>query len=692
MTQRMVGVDVGGTFTDVFVLDGVSGAIRTAKVPTTRHDHSEGMLAGLAAVGLLDGDASIDATMVLIHGTTVGTNAILERTGARCGLLTTRGFRDVLELGRRTRPHAYGLAGTFEPLIPRDLRLEVTERIDAAGQVVLPLAEDEVRDGVRSLLAAGVEAIVIHFLHSYANPAHERRAVEIARELWPDGCISAGTEILPEVREYERGTTAALNAYIQPLVLRYLERLERRLQSTGRRDELLVMQSSGGMMAAALVREHAIQTALSGPAACALAAARIAVAAGYPHAISCDMGGTSFDVALIRDGAPAVSSEKELAYGLPIRIPMIDITTIGAGGGSIARIDDGGMLQVGPASAGAVPGPICYGRGGRDPTVTDAHVVLGRIKPAALAATGNPVDRDAVAQAIADRIGGPLGLGAAAAAAAILDVTANQLAGAIRLVSIEKGHDPRDVVLVACGGAGPLHAVALARELGIPTVLVPLAPGLASALGCALADVRHDFVQTVNVPLLDADPETIDAIFARQREEGQTWIAREQIPLASIEATHEADLLYSGQSHLFRVPVESPGFDPALVASRFAEHYRERFAIELPEMRAVLVNLRTAVTGRRPPFDLRMLASLPSGRLADACTETRTVAFDGSWHNTPIYRRERLPDGVTIAGPAIVEQTDATTVIDPGAMARVDAFGNLIITVLATGKTGHDVA
>ncbi|HEX5109212.1 MAG TPA: hydantoinase/oxoprolinase family protein, partial [Vicinamibacterales bacterium] len=273
MTERIAGVDVGGTFTDVLVLDGESGVIRTAKVPTTRHDHGEGMLAGLAATGLLESGTSTDATMVLIHGTTVGTNAILERTGARCGLITTRGFRDVLELGRRTRPHAYGLAGNFEPLIPRDRRLEVTERIDAAGQVMLPLAEDEVRDAVEHLLAAGVEAIVIHFLHSYANPAHERRASEIARELWPDGCISAGSAILPEVREYERGTTAALNAYIQPLVSRYLERLERRLHSEGRHDELLVMQSSGGTMAAALVREHAIQTALSGPAACALAAA-----------------------------------------------------------------------------------------------------------------------------------------------------------------------------------------------------------------------------------------------------------------------------------------------------------------------------------------------------------------------------------------------------------------------------------
>ncbi len=674
MGGRIVGVDVGGTFTDLLLVDEETRRFRTAKVPTTP-DQSVGFMAGIAALG-----AAPRGIEALVHGTTIGTNAVLERKGAVCGLITTRGFRDVLELGRRTRPYGYGMIGSFEALIPRDLRLEVTERIAADGSVVLPLDENEVRDRIRRLLDLGAQALAIHFIHSYVNPAHEERAFEIAREIWPNEFVTVGSRTLREVREFERGSAAAINGYIQPIVSTYVAKVNGALAENGFARELLVMQGNGGMMAASVAGAHAVHTVLSGPAAGVIAAAATTAQAGFRNAITGDMGGTSFDVAVVLDGAPVVSSEKDIAYGVPVRVPMIDIHTIGAGGGSIARLNKAGILQVGPDSAGSVPGPICYGRGGAEPTITDANLVLGRLDPAALAGARAGADRDRVAAILEGRIGRTLGFDATETAAAMIAVANNQMAGAIRLVSLAKGHDPRDFVFFAFGGAGPLHAVALARELGIPKVLVPRYPGITSAMGCVLADVRHDFVRTVNRMLDEVSGADMDAVYAAQADAGRALLAREGIAVEAVEVRHEADLLYQGQSHVLRIPAASPGFDPPRVRADFAERYFMRFDIELPEMKPVLMNLRTTVIGRRPPLDLRLLAG-GGERLDAAPAGRRRTYFDGRWHDAALYRRDMLPVGARIEGPAVVEQPDATTWLDPRASAVTDEFGNLVVAV-----------
>lgn len=676
MDGWQIGVDVGGTFTDVVAVEPTLGIFTVAKVSSTPGDQSVGVMAGLAKAGRDPAE-----TTAFVHGTTVGTNAVLERKGAICGLVTTQGFRDTLELGRRTRPTPYGMIGTFEPLISRERRLEVPERMDAAGRVLVPLDEQALRAAIKSLSERGAEALVIHFLHSYANPIHELRAAEIAREMWPNPYISVGHEILSEVREFERASTAAVNASIQPIMARYLGRLASKLGEGGFKREPLVMQGNAGTMTVSVASEHAVQTVMSGPAAGALAAARVGNDAGLNNIIACDMGGTSFDVTLIRNGAPSLSAEKDIAYGMPVRVPMIDIHSIGAGGGSIARINRAGILQVGPESAGSRPGPICYGRGGEQPTVTDANLLLGRLDPASMPGIEAPASLDVVRAAILDRIGKPLGLDAIEAAAAIIAVAANHLASAIRLVSIEKGFDPRDFALFAFGGAGPLHATALAKELGVPRVLVPRFPGATSALGCILADLRHDFVQTVNIPLAEVDDAAMEAILAEQAERGRDVIARERVPVERIVAVHEADLLFRGQSHVFRMPVASPGFDRTAVMRDFAARYKARFDIELAEMRAMLINLRTSVQGLRKKVGMEMFAPTSTSGPAVAPRAVRGVSFGGRVHETPVWRRESLPVGHTLRGPVIVEQMDATTVVDPGARLDVDRVGNLIITV-----------
>jgi N-methylhydantoinase A len=670
-----IGVDVGGTFTDLLALDPERGVFRVAKVASTPEDQSVGFIAGLAVL-----ETDLAAVAALVHGTTVATNAVLERKGARCGLITTAGFRDVLELGRRTRPNPYGMTGSFEALIPRDLRAEVPERIDAAGRVLTALDEAAVRQEVRRLRERGAEALVIHFIHAYANPAHEQRCGEIARDIWPNRFVTLGSNILREVREFERGSTAALNGYVQPIVSRYLGRLSQNLRSAGLSNELLVMQGNGGMMAASTAVDLAVHTVLSGPAAGAIAAARIGVQAGYPNLVACDMGGTSFDVSLIAAGEPALSAEKDIAYGVPLRVPLVDIHTIGAGGGSIAQITRAGLLQVGPESAGARPGPIAYGRGGTAVTVTDANLLLGRLNPNRLTGVEDCAPMEAIAAAIDEQVGAPLGLDAIGAAAAVLAVTTNQLAHAIRLVSVEKGHDPRDFGLFAFGGAGPLHAVEIARELGIPTVLVPRFPGITSGLGCVLAPVRHDFVQSIGQPLADAATAQIDDRFADQAAAGRRLLDEDGVPLADIVVRHEVDLLFRGQSHVFRVPVTAPGFDRRAVLTDFIERYKARFDIELPEMTAMLVNLRTTVIGRRAPVDLAIFTPAIDGSAAPQSSGTRQVRFNGGWFDTAIFDRASLGRGATLTGPAIVEQRDTTVVIDPGATAVVDGLGNLVIS------------
>jgi N-methylhydantoinase A len=673
----VIGVDVGGTFTDLVLLDEATGAVRTAKVPSTPRNQAEGVLASLAEASIAPGEIK-----VLVHGTTAATNALIERKGARTGLITTRGFRDVLELGRRTRPTPYGLKGSFEPLIPRELRLEVTERVDAEGEVVLALDEEEVRQAARALRERGAEALVIHFIHSYANDHHERRARALAAPEWPNPYITAGSELLPEYREYERGTTASINGFVQPVIDRYLRTLADELRRQGCPREPLVMQGNGGTMSIDVAARHAVNTLMSGPAAGVKAAAYTALAAGYGNVISCDMGGTSFDVGLIRDGRPVVSADKELGYGLPVRVPMIDIHTIGAGGGSIAAVNSAGILQVGPESAGADPGPIGYARGGDAPTITDANLLLGRLNPDALLGVEKRVDLARIRDLMDTKLGAQLGLDPVQVASAIVRVANDKMAGAIRLVSLHRGHDPRDFVLLAFGGAGPLHAIALARELAIPTVLVPARPGLTSALGCLVADVRHDFVKTVNQDLLQLDVPEARRILAAQIAEGRQLLGTEGVEIETVTVHHEADMQFVGQTHVLTVAVPRTDLDRDDLLRAFERAYWERFEVTLAEMRCLLVNLRTTIVGRRRAVSLEGVAGTPAGgSLRDAQTAERPVCFDGEWHRTPIYRRERLPRGAEFTGPAIVEQLDATTAVEPGDRVTVDPLANLVITV-----------
>jgi len=672
-----VGIDVGGTFTDLLAIDPATNEVKLAKVPTTVENQAIGFMAALAAAGL---DPAL--LQAVVHGTTTTTNAVLERKIAKVGLITTKGFRDVLELGRRTRPQAYGLRGTFTPVIDREVRLEVPERMDADGKVLTPLDEVAVADAARRLLAAGCEAVVIHFLHSYINPAHERRAAEIVRGLWPNAYVTAGHAILSEYREYERGVTAAVNASVQPVLDRYLSRLRTELKAKGYDRDLLVMQGNGGTISSQLIAEAAVNTVMSGPASGVMAAAYTGRASGHPNLITYDMGGTSTDVGLIENAVPQVSGELELEYAMPIHVPMVDVHTIGAGGGSIASVDAAGMLRVGPESAGARPGPICYGRGGAEPTITDSNLVLGRLNPDKLLGVDHPVTLDHVRGLVLEKVGQRLGLDAEAAAAAILRIANDRMAGAVRLVSLSRGHDPRDFALFAFGGAGPLHATALARELGIPTVLVPVRPGITNALGCVVADLRHDYVRTVNKPLSAVDDAMVARIYAEQAAEGEATIAREGVPVRELRRVLSADMQFQGQSHILSVGVESADIGVAGLHKAFAAAYWRRFGIELPEIPPVLVNLHTAVIGVRPEISLAVLAATDRApTLAAAKLGSRRVWFSDGWHDTRVYAREKLPLDATLEGPAILEQLDCTTVVEPGDTVRQDRLGNLLISV-----------
>ena len=675
----VAGIDVGGTFTDLILIDGRdSGKVRIAKTPTTLDNQAFGVISALGATGI--SASSID---LIVHGTTTTTNAVLERRLARTGMITTAGFRDVIELGRRTRPHAYGMTGTFVPVIPRNLRLEVAERMEASGSMRVPLDEAAFRRAVQSLLAAGCESLVIHFLHSYANPVHERRAAEIAAELWPNDHITAGHTLLSEAREFERGVTASVNAAVQPILERYVARLRNELAAQGYERDFLIMNGNGGMISARFVAREAAKTVMSGPASGVIAAAYTGRRSGHRNLVTYDMGGTSTDVALIRDAQPAVSNEIELEYAMPIHVPMVAVHTLGAGGGSIARVDAAGLIRVGPESAGANPGPICYGRGGTEPTITDANLVLGRLSPDKLLAVDNPVTVERVARVFEDRIGLFTNLSGVEAAGAVLRLANMKMAGAIRMVSVGRGHDPRDFTLFAFGGAGPLHASALARELGLPRVLVPARPGITNALGCVVADLRHDFVNTLNLPVVTLDEEQVHSVLERHRAEGEALIAKEAVKPQAVRVSHSADMQFVGQTHLINVPLPSSRVDRATLQSLFEKAYFARFKVELPEIRANLVNLNTSVIGVRPEIDLSTLID-PAGRVTkpkEARLEIRPVWYAGSWHDTPVYARDRLPLDAVIKGPAIIEQMDATTVLEPGDRARSDADGNLIVEV-----------
>lgn len=675
--SQVAGIDVGGTFTDLVLFDATHGTVRLAKTPTTLENQAFGVLNALDAA-----QADIAALDLIVHGTTTTTNAVLERNLCRTGLITTMGFRDVLELGRRTRPQPYGMKGEFRPIIPRDLRLEIPERMDASGRVLTVLDEAALRAALGDLIEKSCEALVIHFLHAYANPAHELRAAEIARAVWPNGNITMGHALLSESREFERGVTAAVNASVQPLLRRYVERLADTLAGRGYRHDVLVMNGNGGMVSARFVADEAAKTVMSGPASGVMAAAYTGRRAGIPDLITYDMGGTSTDVALIRGAEPAVSNEIEIEYAMPIHVPMVDVRTVGAGGGSIARVTAAGLLQVGPESAGASPGPVCYGRGGTRPTISDANLLLGRLDPARLNSVPSGVSLDDIRAIFQTELGDRLGLDATAAADAVIRIANARMSDAVRMVSVSLGEDPRDFALFAFGGAGPLHASAIARELGIPKVLAPSRPGITNALGCVVADLRHDFVNTVNKPLATVDIAAVHALFAKQSEDGRRLIGKEAVEIREIREIWSVDMQFIGQTHLLRVPLDGPRPSVDELQTRFEEAYFNRFHVELKEIRANLVNVNTSVIGRRAEIDLSKLID-PAGRretLVQAQTGSRQVWF-GDWIETPVYWRDHLPADAVIDGPAIIEQMDTTIVIEPSDRAVQDRDGNVIIAI-----------
>ena len=682
MTEKsggaVIGVDVGGTFTDLVLMDPATGDVRLAKVPSTLDDQSRGVMMALAEAG-----ANLPGTDLIVHGTTTTTNAVLERKLARTGLITTRGFRDVLELGRRTRPQAYGMKGDFRPLIPRDLRLEVPERMDAEGRVVTELDEDALRTAARALLDKGCVSVVVHFLHAYRNPAHELRAGEILKEVWPNAYVTLGHALLSESREYERGVTAAVNASVQPILDLYAQNLAGSLAEGGYQGELLVMNGNGGMVSARRVAQEAARTVMSGPASGVMAAAFTGRAAGMPDLLTYDMGGTSTDVALIRNAQPAVSNEIEVEHAMPIHVPMVDVRTVGAGGGSIARVNAAGLLEVGPESAGATPGPICYGRGGTEPTISDANLLLGRLDPSRLKSVEGGITLQSVRDIFAKKLGDPLGLTPEEAAEAVIHMANIKMAGAIRMVSLSLGADPRDFALFAFGGAGPLHAAALARELGVPRVLVPARPGITNALGCLVADLRHDFTRTVATPLDTLDMTALARVLTDQAQEGRALIGRERVSVTEVKVLHSLDMQFIGQTHLLRVELEGPEITREALQAAFEEVYFNRFRIRLDRIRATVVNANTSVIGTRESLDPAALlpAADRKATLAEAQRGTRPVRFAGTVMETPLYQRGALPLSASFDGPAILEQMDTTVLVPPGDRVTQDALGNIILQI-----------
>ncbi len=677
MSNLEIGVDVGGTFTDVFVLDAESGRVAIAKVPTTRGDQSRGFIEGI-------GQNVDDFTRIrtVVHGTTVGTNALLERKGARTGIITTQGFRDVLEMRRRDRPTTWGLRGSFEPVVERTDRLEVAERVLADGTVLIPVDEEAVAERTRALAAAGCEAVCVFFINGYANDVNESRAVEAVRRVWPNAYVTAATEILPEIREFERLSTATLNAYLQPVVSSYLDRLEAGLEAERFDGKVLIVQSNGGVMSVEHAKRTPVRTALSGPAAGVIAASAIARAAGFENIITCDMGGTSFDVSLVANGAAALAPQTSIDFGMVVRTPMIEITTIGAGGGSIAWVDRSGLLQVGPESAGSDPGPVCYGLGSTRPTVTDANLVLGRINPdRPIGGKLERLDIEAASASIDREVGRPLGLAIEAAAEAILKLANAKMAGAIRLVSIERGYDPARFVAMPFGGGGALHSGALIKEVGLGSALVPRFPGVTSALGCVVADMRHDRVQTVNRMLDEVDTDALGAAMAAVAEQTEALVRSSGVSFAAIDRLYEFDMLYQGQTHTLAVSVEMPDgrLDRDTVQTAFDGAYRAAYGRLLEAIPVRMMNYRVSVIGRRPEFDMGLFAPVDGALPEDCRTHERRIYADGRHWTAPVYDRLRLGVGARVEGPAILEQSDATVFVDPGLDCRVDAFGNLVI-------------
>ena len=696
MPNTHIAVDIGGTFTDV-VVQRAGGGLWTTKTPSTPADLADGFMAGVRR-GLAQANADappddpVDASNVLrlFHGTTIATNAVIERRPATVGLLATRGFKYVLEIGRHDIPRGNNIYGWVKPErpVPPNRIFEITERMDRNGDAITPLDESECRAAARALRDLDVEAVAVCFLYSYANDAHERRAAEILREELPGVPISLSSEVLPQFREFERTIATTLNAYVMPRVSNYLTGLESAARRDGITAPLFIMKSNGGVTSADLAARQAIHTVLSGPVAGVMGATSVATRAGHPSFISVDVGGTSADICLVSDGQPDVTVERSIG-GLPLQLPMLDIATIGAGGGSIARVSQTGGLSVGPDSAGADPGPACYAQGGTEPTVTDARLALGHLPPHLLGGDMR-LDVTRARAAIRDRVGRPLGLTVEQAAAGIVEIADNNMAGAMRAVSVGRGLDPKDFALVAFGGAGPLHACALASLLGMDTIIIPPTPGALSSYGLLFTDLRNDYVQTFVHSGESSVPAVAEVAAAYHRLERQAteWLSRESVPESDRRISRSADMRYLHQGWEITVEVpDGPVTRKTLddIETNFHALHERLYTYNLPHQNVELVNLRVTAVGHLPRH-----ISTPSPLMgegwgegepsAPASTRPVMLSRSGGFIETPIYQRANLHPGAAVAAPAVIEQRDTTTLLSLGYTARVDERSNLIIT------------
>jgi N-methylhydantoinase A len=693
-----IGVDVGGTFTDFVLVDPARGGrVLTGKRLTTPDDPGRAILEGLDRL-LGEAGAPIDAVRQIVHGTTLVTNTVIERKGARIGLITTRGFRDSLEMGKEMRYDLYDLfLEKPEPLVPRQRRMAVTQRMDAQGNTLLPLAEEEVREAARSLGAAGVEAVAVCFLHCYLDPAHERRAREILAEELPGIPVTLSSEVAPEIREYERANTACVNAYVQPLMDRYLGRLEEELRRRGMRGPLHLMLSAGGIATVRHARAQPVQLIESGPAAGATAAMHFGRIAGVEDMISFDMGGTTAKMCLIEKGEAEHASTFEAARvrrfrkgsGLPLKVPVIDLIEIGAGGGSIAQVSEMGLLTVGPESAGSVPGPVCYGRGGRHPTVTDADLLLGYLSPDYFLGGEMGLDRAAVERAMQDHLAGPLGLSVLEAAAGIHAIVNENMAAATRMYVAEKGRDPRRYAMLAFGGAGPVHAYGLAKLLKLPRVIVPPGAGVASALGFLVAAPAIDLVRSGVQRLSAVDWTRAAAQFAEMEEEARRMLEEAGAAPGDVAFRRSADMRYVGQGFDISVPLPE-AVDAAAVEQSFLDTYQRLFDRRILGVGMEVLSWRLHATASRP--EIPGTLGQPAGA-GGALKGRRQVWFaETGLAPCAVYDRYRLSAGQRIQGPAVVEERESTVVVGPDAAFTLDAHGNLLIDLDPAAAIAADAA
>lgn len=681
--MNVVGIDIGGTFTDL--VGYVDGAIVTSKTSTVPADPTKGIATSLELAG-----CRTDRLDEILHGSTIAINTVLEHKGARTALLTTRGFRDVYAIGRSNRIEAFNLFFKRpKPLVPRNLTFEVPERILASGEVLQPLDEQAVEDILPQLDAEGVEAVAVCFLHSYANPAHERRVGEILRKARPDLFVTLSHEILREYREYERTSTTALNAFVGPRVEGYLKRLEHHLRDGAFGGKIHIMRSNGGVMSIKVAQEQPVSMMESGPVAGMIGAGRLARLLGLKRCVGFDMGGTTAKSSLITDGAPAIESGYVIgdrASGQPMQLPVVNIVEVGAGGGSIAWVDKAGGLHVGPQSVGADPGPACYGRGGQNPVVTDADLILGRINPQRFLNGGMPLDRAAAERAMQFKVAGPLRLDVVQAALGVARIADASMSLSVRAVSINKGVDPRDTAMIAFGGAGPLHAVSIAREIHIPTVIIPKLPGTFSALGMLMASWRQDFVQTLIGRVGALPASEIEKVFAELSAAGREQLERDGIDDKAADFRFFADLRYVGQEHAISIPVESVEMlfgDTSEIRRRFDREHAQRYSQSAPDESLEVVSLRLVLTAARSDDAADEWLSRPWVAEGEAEVGTRDVVFDDPSKplKTSIYWRPALAAGTRLRGPAVIEEPNSTILIHPDDEVEVTEAGHLVITL-----------